>query len=156
VSLIAIATVAVVAAILGDNVGFWVGRRAGHWFLDLSVFQRRRPDLDHGLQVVHDHGGRAVFLARFTAFLRPIVPGLAGTAGMPYRRFLVFNAAGGLVWAGGLTLLGFAAGASYTQVESAVGTASKVALVVVATAVLVLLLWRRRRLRPIRRVPRST
>ena len=88
-----------------------------------------------------------MFLARFTAFLRPIVPGLAGTAGMPYRRFLVFNAAGGIVWAGGLTLLGFAAGASYTRVESAAGTASKVVLVVLVFVVLTYFIWRRHRVR---------
>ena len=145
VSLSAIATVAVVAAILGDTVGFWVGSHVGHWFLELAVFRKRRPEIDRGLQEVHDHGGRAVFLARFTAFLRPIVPGLAGTAGMPYRRFLLFNAAGALVWAGGLTLLGFAAGASYTRVESVAGTASKVVLVVLGLVVLALFVWRRRR-----------
>jgi len=153
VSLSVIATVAVVAAILGDTVGFWVGRHVGHWFLELAVFRKRRPEIDVGLRAVHDHGGRAVFLARFTAFLRPIVPGLAGTAGMPYRRFFAFNAAGALVWAGGLTLLGFAAGASYTRVESVAGTASKVVLVVLVLVVLAAFLWRRRRVR-LRGAPR--
>ncbi len=102
---------------------------------------------------MHDHGGQTVFLGRFTAFPRPIVPGLAGTAGMPYPRFLLFNAAGGLVWAGGLTLLGFAAGASYARVESVMGTASKVVLPVLAL-VLAFVLCRRHRVRPMRRSPR--
>jgi undecaprenyl-diphosphatase len=55
-------------------------------------------------------GGRAVFVGRFTAALRALVPGLAGTARMPYRTFLAWNLAGGVLWATTFVLLGFAAG----------------------------------------------
>jgi membrane protein DedA with SNARE-associated domain len=79
-----------------------------------------------------------VLLARFTAFLRAVMPGLAGTVGMPYRRFLAWNAAGGLVWGVSVTMLGYAAGASYRQIENYAGTFSELILVTIAAAAL---LW---------------
>jgi membrane protein DedA with SNARE-associated domain len=81
---------------------------------------------------------------RFTAFLRAVMPGLAGTARMAYRRFLVFNAAGGFIWAVGFTLLGYAAGAGYKSVERVAGTAGDVILVAAALAGLVLVIRRHR------------
>jgi membrane-associated protein len=147
VSLTAIATVAVAGAILGDAVSFGVGRHFGDRILRLGVFRKRRREVERALRAVRDHGGSAVFFARFTAFLRAVMPGLAGIARMPYRRFFVFNAAGGLIWAVGLTLLGFAAGASYESVESVAGTASKGVLAAVALVALVFFIRRRRRAR---------
>jgi membrane-associated protein len=97
-----------------------------------------------GRQALRDNGGRSVFLARFTAFLRAVMPGLAGTA-RPYRRFLVFNAAGGLVWAAGFTLIGYFAGASYRAVEKIAGWAGYVILAMVALAVIIFVIRRRRR-----------
>jgi membrane-associated protein len=73
------------------------------------------------------------------------MPALAGTAAMPYRRFLAFNAAGGLTWAIGFTLLGYLAGAGYRTVETIAGRASEVILAVVILAVIVFLVYRRRR-----------
>ena len=85
----------------------------------------------------------AVFLGRFTAFLRAVMPALAGLSQMPYRRFLAYNAAGGLVWGVGVALLGYFAGASYKKVESLLGRGSAVLLVLVALTAFVV--WRRRR-----------
>lgn len=145
VSLPGIAVVAVLAAVIGDSVGYEVGRHFGSRLLASRLFDKRREALERGQQTLRRNGGRAVFLARFTAFLRAVMPGLAGTAHMPYRRFLAFNAAGGLVWGVGFTLLGYVAGASYTKVEKYVGRTSEGILAVVILAVLVLVIWRRRR-----------
>jgi membrane protein DedA with SNARE-associated domain len=145
VSLPGIAAVAVLAAVTGDSVGYEVGRQVGTRLLNTRVFARRREGLDKGQQALRRHGGKAVFLARFTAFLRAVMPGLAGTARMPYRRFLVFNAAGGLIWAIGFTLLGYLAGASYHQVEKVAGRASEILLALLVLAVLALVILRRRR-----------
>lgn len=60
-------------------------------------------------------GGSAVFLGRWVAFFRAVMPALAGTARMPYARFLVFNAAGGITWGAAVVLVGYAAGASYAR-----------------------------------------
>ncbi|MBA3525029.1 MAG: DedA family protein, partial [Geodermatophilaceae bacterium] len=145
VSLPVIATVAVLAAILGDSVGYEVGRKFGPRLLKSRIFARHSAGLERGQQTLRDKGGRAVFLARFTAFLRAVMPGLAGTARMPYRRFLIFNAAGGLVWGLGFTLLGYLAGASYQRVEQIAGRASEVILAVVVLAVIGVVVLRRRR-----------
>lgn len=147
VSLAWIAAAAVLGAILGDSVGYEVGRHLGPRVLQVRVFAKRRRAIQRGLDAVHRNGGRAVFFARFTAFFRAVMPGLAGTARMPYRRFLVFNAAGGLIWAVGVTLLGFVAGAGYHSAERVVGTASEVILVVVVLAGVVLVIRRHRRSR---------
>lgn len=146
VSLPGIAAVAVLAAVIGDSVGYEVGRHFGTRLLASRLFAKRREALERGQQTLRRNGGRAVFLARFTAFLRAVMPGLAGAAHMPYRRFLAFNAAGGLVWGVGFTLLGYVAGASYMKVEKYVGRTSEVILALVL-AVLVLVIWRRRRKR---------
>jgi membrane protein DedA with SNARE-associated domain len=144
VSLPVIAAVAVLAAIIGDSVGYEVGRHLGARMLDGRLFARRREGLQKAQHALRDNGGRAVFLARFTAFLRAVMPGLAGTARMPYRRFLVFNALGGLLWGLGFTLLGYLAGASYQTVERVAGRASEIILAVILLAVAVLVIRRRR------------
>jgi membrane-associated protein len=145
VSLPVIAAVAVLAAITGDSVGYEVGRRFGTRLLNSRMFANRRAALERGQQALRRHGGKAVFLARFTAFLRAVMPGLAGTAQMPYRRFLAFNAAGGLTWATGFTMLGYLAGASYHKVEHVAGRASEVILALIVVAVLAFVMARRRR-----------
>ena len=145
VALAGIAAVAVAAAILGDSVGYEVGRHFGTRLLGTRVFARRQQGLVRAQQTLRATGGRAVFLARFTAFLRAVMPGLAGTARMPYRRFLAFNAAGGLIWAVGFTVLGYLAGASYQKVEKIAGRASTALLAILILALLVVLIRRRRR-----------
>jgi len=145
VSLAGMAAVAVAAAIIGDSVGYEVGRRFGTRLVGTRVFARRQQGLVRAQQTLRATGGRAVFLARFTAFLRAVMPGLAGTARMPYRRFLAFNAAGGLIWAVGFTLLGFLAGASYQKVEKIAGQASAGLLAILVLALLIVLIRRRRR-----------
>ena len=144
VSLAGMAAVAVAAAIIGDSVGYEVGRHFGTRLLGTRVFARRQQGLVRAQQTLRATGGRAVFLARFTAFLRAVMPGLAGTARMPYRRFLAFNAAGGLIWADGFTVLGFLAGASYQKVEKIAGQASAGLLAILILAALIVLIRRRR------------
>ena len=74
------------------------------------------------------------------AFFRAVMPALAGTAKMPYHRFLPWNAAGGLVWGTGFVLLGYLAGNSYEAVARTVGRDA--ALVVAALVVIALVVWR--------------
>ncbi|HMG61759.1 MAG TPA: DedA family protein [Streptosporangiaceae bacterium] len=145
VSLPVMIAVAVLAAIIGDSVGYEVGRHFGTRLLDSRIFARHRRGLERGQRLLREKGGRAVFVARFTAFLRAVMPGLAGASRMPYRRFLVFNAAGGLIWAAGFTLLGYLVGAGYRKVENIAGRASEVILALVILAVIVFVIRRRRR-----------
>jgi membrane protein DedA with SNARE-associated domain len=84
-----------------------------------------------------------VFLGRWLALFRALMPALAGTARMPYGRFLTWNALGGVAWGGAVVLLGYAAGASYRTIEDRFGTAA--AIVLAAAVVLGLAGWRVRR-----------
>ena len=144
VSLPVMITVVVLAAIVGDSVGYEVGKRYGQRILALSVFDRHRSTLDTARDKLLALGGRAVFLARFTAFLRAVVPGLAGTVNLPYRRFVLWNAAGGLTWGIGFTMLGYLGGASYKKIESYAGTLSTAVLALVAVVAVVLIIRARR------------
>jgi membrane-associated protein len=145
VGLVQMIVVVVVAVIVGDSVGYEVGRRYGERVLRLPVLRKRAEALDKAAAYLRDKGGRAVFVGRFTAFLRAVMPGLAGTARMHYPRFLAFNAAGGIVWGTGFVLIGYLAGASYQRIEKVAGRASTALVVVVVLAVLINVIRLRRK-----------
>jgi len=93
--------VAAAGAIVGDNAGYWIGREAGYrlllrygWRVGLT-----ESKLKLGLYLFQRHGGKIVFFGRFVAVLRVLAAVLAGANRMNWRRFLFFNAAGGIVWA---------------------------------------------------------
>jgi membrane protein DedA with SNARE-associated domain len=132
----------VTAAVLGDTVGFGIGRRVGPRVLQLPFLTRRRR-LDGAQELLRRHGGPAVFVGRFVAFVRTVMPPLAGISGMSYRRFLAFNSIAALVFGAGNVLLGFAAGNSYERIERAVGGTG--VLIAVAAIAVVIWWWRRRR-----------
>jgi membrane-associated protein len=129
----------VAAAIVGDSVGYELGRQLGSRILRAHILDKRRKNLEDAQKFLRRRGGSAVFLGRFVAFFRAVVPALAGTSHMRYRKFLAFNAAGGLVWGIGFVVLGYAAGGSYKTAEKSVG---RVAVVVVVGVVLLALLLR--------------
>lgn len=137
--------VVVAAAVAGDSVGYEVGKHLGTRLLARPFFVRREARFDAARAFLARRGGSAVFLGRGVAFLRAVMPALAGTAGMPYRRFLPWNALGGLVWGVGTVLIGYLAGNSYAAVAHRVGQGS--ALIVAAVVVIAVLIWRLRRRR---------
>lgn len=142
VSLSLMLAVVVVAAVVGDSVGYEVGRRAGPRILRARVLRRHRQRLEAAQALLARRGGSAVLLGRFFAFFRAVMPALAGSARMPYRRFLAFNVAGGVIWGTGFVLLGFLAGNSYVTVEKTVGRGA--AALVVVLVLVALLGWRLR------------
>jgi membrane protein DedA with SNARE-associated domain len=137
VSLSVMAMVVVAAAILGDSVGYEIGKRYGARLLRSRIFAKHQEAIANGQRSLRNSGGRAVFLSRFTAFLRAVMPGMAGASQMPYRKFLLFNAVGGMVWGLGFTMLGYLAGASYQKLESYAGKVSQAILVAVIIGLLV-------------------
>lgn len=142
----------VVAAIGGDSVGYAVGKRTGPRLHDVRVFRNKRSELEAAEDLLRRRGGSAVFLGRFIAFFRAVVPALAGAARMPYRRFLAFNAAGGMIWGSGFVLLGYLAGNSYEAVAQAAGR--DIAVVVFLLALAGFVTWqvrKSRRTRPAQR-----
>lgn len=138
-------TVVVVAAVVGDTVGFEVGRHFGPRILSARILERRRARLDSARDFLARRGGWAVFLGRWTAFFRAVMPALAGTSGMPYRTFATYNVLGGVLWGCTVVTAGYLAGSSYAAVEKAIGRDS--ALVVVVVVLVALLVWHLRRRR---------
>ncbi|HET6167234.1 MAG TPA: DedA family protein [Marmoricola sp.] len=138
--------VIVLAAIIGDSVGYEVGRLFfGPRVLTMKLLAPHRERILRAQAFLRRRGGIAVFLGRFTAFFRAMMPALAGAAEMPYRRFLLWNACGGIVWGTGFVLVGYVAGASYHQVEKQVGRGLAIGLAVIVVGLLVA--WRVRRSR---------
>lgn len=98
-----------VAAITGDAVGYWTGRRLGRpWLVGWSQRHGNRAQrhLERAERFYDRWGSAAVVVARFIPWVRTFTPVLAGVARMPYRRFLAANVVGALVWGAGLVLLG--------------------------------------------------
>jgi membrane protein DedA with SNARE-associated domain len=145
VSLIVMCVVVVIAAIVGDSVGYAIGARYGTRLFSLRVLRRRAGRIDAARAGLARRGGPAVFGGRFVAFLRAVMPFLAGSSRMPYRRFLAFNVAGGLIWGVGSVLLGYLAGNAYATAEKTFGRAA--ALAVGALVVIALVVWSVRRRR---------
>ena len=137
--------IVVAAAIIGDSVGFEVGRHFGVRLLSIRLLRGHQHRLGDALAFLARRGGLAVFLGRFVAFFRATMPALAGISGMPYRRFLTFNALGGLTWGITFVSVGYAAGNSYQAVEKTVGRAAAMIVAVVVVAVLLVLRIRKHR-----------
>jgi membrane-associated protein len=95
-------------AIAGDQIGYWIGRKAGQTLYrreDSLVF--RRSHLERAHQFYEKYGGKTVILARFIPIVRTFCPPVAGAAQMPYSRYLAYDVAGGLLWGGGMILGGY-------------------------------------------------
>jgi hypothetical protein len=132
-----------------------VGRRFGPVLLR-HVPKRTRRATEECRKFLERRGGPAVFLGRFTALFRAVIPSAAGLSAMRYRTFLFWNALGGLCWATVFTLTGYLAGRSYERVISAAGTASALIIVLVAITIAGLVIWRKVRENREKRAPRRT
>jgi membrane-associated protein len=121
-------------AIVGDQIGYWIGRTAGPalYRREDSLFFRRSH-----LQRAHDfyekYGGRAVILARFVPIVRTFCPPVAGAARMPYSRYFLFDIFGGIFWVGTMILGGFFLGRSVPNIGQ------KIHYVILVVAVLSIL-----------------
>jgi len=132
-------TAAAGGAIVGDNIGFWLGREFGtpllaRWGYLIGLDERKR---NLGRYLFARHGGKIVFFGRFVALLRAFAALLAGANGLRPLRFLIFNAAGGIVWATVFGLGGFVLGESIRRIAGPFGWA-----VLIAAIVFAFLLWR--------------
>lgn len=100
--------VVIVSAIIGDNVGYSIGRRTGSRMMkkkDGILF--RKEHIEKAEKFYEAHGGKTIIMARFVPVVRTFAPMVAGMGKMPRRRFMLFNVIGGIAWGGGITLLGY-------------------------------------------------
>jgi membrane protein DedA with SNARE-associated domain len=115
--------IAAAAAIVGDNIGYLIGRKGGRWLLERpGRFHRQRLEvLATGEPFFERHGPKAVFFGRFVLGLRVWASWLAGATRMHWRSFFVWNALGGICWATGVGLLAYFLGNSASNAIQAFG-----------------------------------
>lgn len=145
VSLSSVLAAAALGAIVGDSLGYWVGSRWGDRIIagriGRVIGERRWTRARRHLA---RKGLLTVVLGRFPPVARTLVPVLAGSAHMPYRRFLAGNALGGVVWAAASALAGYLAGDAWQRVERVQQAVGVIALAIAAAAVVLLRLRGRR------------
>ena len=102
-----------IAAVLGDNCNYWIGRKIGVKIFDLKFKNRvlvKREYLDKTHVFFEKHGTKAIIMARFVPFVRTFAPFAAGIGEMNYKKYLMFDIIGGILWIGGLTTAGYMLG----------------------------------------------
>lgn len=146
-SLVAVIAVGAAAAIVGDNAGYWIGRKGGRALLrKLPVvaryFERALPPSE---RFFRRHGAKTVFVGRFVAILRVTAAWLAGISRMPWWRFLLWNAAGGIVWSALVAGLAYEFGRAAGDAISHYGLIGAAGVAAVGVVVfLALKVWRNR------------
>ncbi|MEU2338672.1 DedA family protein [Streptomyces sp. NPDC006654] len=148
-NIVAVAVIAFVAAVAGDNIGYLIGHTGGRavvhrWgrYVFLTPERFRAAE-----EFFTRHGGKIVVVARFVEGLRQVNGIVAGTSGMPWRRFLVFNALGAALWVGLWVSLSYVAGAHITAVYDEIARYQRYALVALGVLVAALILRHVRRRR---------
>lgn len=102
-----------IAAVLGDNCNYWIGRTIGVKIFDIKVRGRalvKKEYMDKTHEFFEKHGTKAIIMARFVPFIRTFAPFAAGVGKMTYRKFFSFDILGGALWIGGLTTAGYLLG----------------------------------------------
>jgi membrane protein DedA with SNARE-associated domain len=138
---------AALGAIIGDNIGYWIGHTGGRALLEREgpFYKRRMALLIHGDRFFDKHGPKAVFLGRWVALLRVTAAVLAGANRMEWRKFFLWNALGGVAWAVTIGLAGFYIGHAAEQVIKTAGVWAAVVVAAVVAALLIYLYIRERR-----------
>jgi membrane protein DedA with SNARE-associated domain len=129
---------AALAAILGGNVGFWIGDKGGYRLLRRygRYIHINETEIKVGRYVFDRHGGKVVFLGRFVTILRTYVAFLAGTNRMRWRRFFVYNAAGGILWAAIFSFASYELGNALRRASGTLNLALGAVAVVVVVVVI--------------------
>jgi len=132
------------AAILGDSIGYEMGRHFGReWLLKHGRrFGLRLENLDRVDCFFVSHGGKAIFFSHFMHLLRALMPFVAGANRMRYQKFFLFNAAGCTIWASVFVLLGYFAGESWNVVGKWIGGAGKIVGGALLFTFALICLWR--------------
>jgi membrane protein DedA with SNARE-associated domain len=109
---------AVIAAIIGESIGYWLGRRYGAGLIArVPIVRRLTPRLDAAEEYFARHGGKTVAVGRFATAAGAFIPFVAGVARMPYGRFLAVDAPAIIVWASGIATVGYVFGSNLDRVQ---------------------------------------
>jgi len=128
-------------AIVGDQIGYWIGRSAGAaLYRREDSFFFKRSHLQRAHDFYQKYGGRAVILARFVPIVRTFCPPVAGAAMMPYGRYLAFDIGGGILWVGTMILGGYVLGHSVPNIAQRIHYVIAVVILVSVLPVIVSLL----------------
>ncbi len=132
----------IAAAILGDATGYWIGYRTGKALYSRpNSFFFRREHLIKTHEFYEKHGGKTIVIARFMPILRTFAPVVAGAAEMTYRRFAIYNVAGGIGWVVSMTLTGYFLGLAVPDLEKHIHIV--VAVVIFLSLLPALIAWLR-------------
>ena len=107
-----------VAAVLGDSVGYWFGRRTGPMLFtreDTRFFKKSYVEKSHAYY--EKHGPKTIIIARFIPIVRTFAPILAGVSGMTYKKFFMYNVVGGLIWTVSMPTLGYFLGTRIPHID---------------------------------------
>jgi membrane protein DedA with SNARE-associated domain len=146
-SIVSVIVIAAAAAIIGDNIGYWLGRKLGRGFLQRYEVVRRFSErvLPPAERFFDRHGGKSIFLARWFSGFRIAGAWIAGFAHMSWWRFFVWNALGGIAWALSVSLVAYYAGHAAADAIGRYGLIGGAAIAAVIVVVgLALHFWRRR------------
>lgn len=107
-----------IAAVLGDNVGYWFGKKIGiKFFTKEDSFFFKKKYLSEAQHFYEKHGKKTIILSRFIPIIRTFAPIVAGIGNMTYRTFFIYNIVGGFIWSVGLTILGYILGATVPGID---------------------------------------
>ncbi len=138
---------AFIGCVLGDNLGFYIGGHGGRRFLlkygkYMLIKRKRIRAVDRYFK---QHGGKTVFIARFTSFLRALASITAGSTKMPYRQFFVFDLLGAVLWSIVISLLGYFLGGNWRLLVKVIERMGYVAFALLVLLVVGVYFFRRRR-----------
>ena len=124
-------------AVLGDSVGYGLGKAIGRGYFQRHkrLLLLKKKHLRKVNAYFQQHGGKTIFFGRFVGFLRAMAPFAAGVSRMPYRRFFIYNLAGGILWSLTFTLLGYFFGQSWQLIERWAGRTGIFALLMLLVVV---------------------
>jgi membrane protein DedA with SNARE-associated domain len=146
-SIVWVIVVAILAAILGDNLGYWTARKGGRGLLLRYSLTRRYAEryLPRGERFFAKHGGKTVFIGRFVAVLRVTAAWIAGLSHMPWWRFLFWNAAGAIVWATTVALVSYYVGSAAAKAIGTYGLFAAGGAIVLAALGFIVVKWLEKR-----------
>jgi membrane-associated protein len=134
----------IIAAIVGDATGYWIGRRAGQTLYSRPnslLFRRQHLIKTH--EFYERHGGKTIIIARFIPIVRTFAPVVAGAADMTYRQFATYNIVGALLWVPSMTLTGYFLGLAFPDIDKQLH--KLVALIIFVSLLPAIIAWLRAR-----------